>query len=131
MIIAGVSGGEPLFSAASGEQALLAFRADMVSNELEEPAERGLVKLLSVSSVAVETGNPRRHRFGDADGILFDLDTALSDGLNYKGVAGPFVSIERLDVMVFLGAEPFCYEKPLDAAMVIIKRARARCGDLL
>ncbi len=75
--------------------------------------------------MAVETGNMGPHRFGDANGILFDLDIAISDGPNYKGTAGAFVSTERLHMAVFLGVEPFCYEKPLDEALVIIKRARA------
>lgn len=124
MIIPGVPSGEPLFVAASGEEALPVFRADMLPNEIEELTESSLVKLFSEGNVAVETRNLRPNRFGDTNGVLFDIDIAVSDGPNYKGMAGAFVSAERLNVILFIGADPFYYERHVDEAMVIIKGAR-------
>ena len=124
MIIPGVPSGESLFKALSPDEALPVFEADMLPNEIEELTESSIVKLFGEGGAAVETTNLRPHRYGDNNGFLFDLDVAVSDGPNYKGVAGALVVSERLYLIFYLGAEPYYYEKYLDEAIVIIKGAR-------
>jgi hypothetical protein len=124
MIIPGVPSGESLFKTLSPDEALPIFKADMLPNEIEELTESSIVKLFGEGGAAVETTNLRPHRYGDNNGFLFDLNVAVSDGPNYKGVAGALVVSERLYLIFYLGAEPYYYEKHLDEAMVIIKGAR-------
>ena len=124
VIIPGVPNGESLFKVASSEQALPVFRADMLPNEIEELTEFSIVKLFGEGQVAVETTNLRPHRYGENSGFLFDRSVTVSDGPNYKGVTGAFIVAEQLYLIIYLGAEPFYYEKHLDEALVIIKGAR-------
>lgn len=124
MIIPGVPSGESLFKTLSTDQALPVFKADMLPNEIEELTESSIVKLFGEGGAAVETVNLRPHRYGDNNGFLFDLNVAVSDGPNYKGVAGALVVAERLYLIFYLGAEPYYYDKHLDEALIIIKGAR-------
>ncbi len=124
MIIPGVPSGEPIFRQLSGSQALPVFESSMLPNEIEELTESSIVKLFGEGGVVVETTNLRPHRYGDNRGVLFDLEVTVSDGPDYKGVAGALVVTEKLYLIFFLGAEPYYYQKHLDEALVIIKGAR-------
>lgn len=124
MFIPGVPSGEALFKTTSSDQALPVFKADMLPNEIEELTESSIVILFGEGDVAVETTNLRPHRFGDENGILFNMIVAVSDGPGYRGVVGAFVVAERLYLILYLGAEPYYYGKHLDEALVIIKGAR-------
>ena len=124
MIIPGVPSGEPIFRQLSGSQALPIFESSMLPNEIEELTESSIVKLFGEGGVVVETTNLRPHRYGDNRGVLFDLEVTVSDGPDYKGVAGALVVTEKLYLIFFLGAEPYYYQKHLDEALVIIKGAR-------
>lgn len=124
MIIPGIADGKPLFEPASEDQAMPAFREDMLPNEIEELTESSLTKLFGENGAAVETANLRPHRYGVNDGVLFDLSVALSEGPEYRGVAGAFVASERLYLVCYLGAVPYYYEKHLQSALAIIKGVR-------
>ena len=124
MIIPAVPDGEPLFVTTSEDQALPAFKADMLPNEIEELTEASLVKLFKEGEVVVQTSNLRPHRFGEHDGLLFDMNIAVSDGPNYRGTTGAIIVENKLYLIFFLGAEPYYYEKHIDEALVIIKGAR-------
>ena len=52
------------------------------------------------------------------------MNVVVSDGPNYKGVAGALVVAEHLYLNFYLGAKSYYYEKHLDEAMVIIKGVR-------
>ncbi len=123
LFIPEVASGESLFKPLSSEQALPVFKDDMLPNEIEELTESSVVKLFGEDGVVVEATNLRPHRFGDQSGFLFDLAVTLSDGPGYKGVVGAFVFTEKLFLMLYLGAEPYYYEKHLDEALVVIKGA--------
>lgn len=124
MIIPGVPSGESLFVTTADDQALPVFKSDMLPNEIEELTESSIVKLFREGQVAVETANLRPHKFGDNNGILFDMNVIVSDGPNYRGIVGALVVKEQLYVIFFLGAEPYYFEKHMDEAMVIIKGSR-------
>lgn len=124
IVIPAVPDGEPIFKQISESQALPKFEANMLPNEIEELTESSIVKLFGEGGAAVETGQLRPHRFGDDRGILFDLEVKVSDGPDYKGVVGAMVVENFLYLIVFLGAEPYYYEKLVDEALEIIKSAR-------
>lgn len=124
MIISGVPDGQPLLKDKTGTAALPVFRADMLPNEIEELTESSLVKIFGEGSAVVSTANLRPHRFGDDRGVLFDLDIAVSDSPAYKGLVGAFVSDGLLYLMLYIGAEPYYFEKHLDAATALITGAR-------
>ena len=124
MIIPAIPDGESLFVTTSKDQALPVFKANMLPNEIEELTESSLVKLFKEGEVVVQTSNLRPHRFGEHNGLLFDMNVAVSDGPNYRGITGAVIDDKKLYLIFFLGAEPFYYEKHVDEALVIIKGAR-------
>lgn len=126
LIIPGVPSGEPIFKQTSSSQALPTFNATMLPNEIEELTESSIVKLFGEGGVVVETRQLRPHRFGDDKGIMFDIEVSVSDGPNYRGVAGALIVSEKLYLILFLGAEPYYYEKHLDKALDVIKSARVK-----
>jgi hypothetical protein len=129
VIIPGVPSGEPIFRQLSGSQALPVFESSMLPNEIEELTESSIVKLFGEGGVVVETTNLRPHRYGDKRGILFDMQVTVSDGPDYKGVAGALVVDQKLNLIIFLGAEPYYYQKHLQDALVIIKGARVKAAS--
>jgi hypothetical protein len=124
VIIPAVPDGEPLFRDRKGHAALPAFHATMLPNELEELMESSLVKLLGEGNASVRTANLRPHRYGEDRGVLLDLEASVTDGPDYKGLAGAFVAADNLYVMFYLAAVPYYYEKHLGDAEAIIQGAR-------
>ena len=124
MIIPGVPSGEPIFRQTRSSQALPIFHAKMLPNEIEELVESSIVKLFGEGGVVVETGGLRPHRYGENSGVMFDIEVNVSDGPAYRGVAGALIVSEKFYLTMFLGAEPYYYQKLLDEALEIIKSAR-------
>lgn len=124
IIIPGVPNGETVFVSPRNDAALPVFRADMLPNEIEELTESSIVKLFGEGGVSVSTGNLRPHRYGDQRGILFNLEISVSDGPDYKGLAGSFTAADSLFLMLYFGAEPHYYEKHLAEAERVITGAR-------
>jgi len=124
MIIPAVPSGESIFVSRNKDAALPLFDASMLPNEIEELTESSIVKLFGEGEVAVETMNLRPHKFGNDRGFLFDMQVAVSDGPDYGGITGAFVSNEKLYLIVFLGAKPYYFDKHLDEALAIIRGAR-------
>ena len=124
MIIAGVPDGQPLLKDKRGTAALPVFRANMLPNEIEELTESTLTKIFGEGAAVVNTTNLRPHRFGSDRGILFDLNIAVSDSPAYNGLVGAFIAADLLYLMMYVGAEPYYYEKHLDAATALITGAK-------
>lgn len=124
MIIPAVPSGESIFVSRSKDAALPLFDADMLPNEIEELTESSIVKLFGEGEVAVETMNLRPHKFGDVTGFLFDMQVAVSDGPDYGGITGAFVADEKLYLIVYLGAQPYYFDKHRDEALAVIRGAR-------
>jgi hypothetical protein len=55
--------------------------------------------------------------------ILLDVEAAVTDGPDYKGLAGAFVADSQLYLVLYLAAVPYYYEKNLGEAESIIKGA--------
>ena len=123
MFIPAVPDGEPIFKDREGQMALPKFRATMLPNELEELTASSLGKMFGEGNAVVQTANLRPHRYGDDRGILLDVQAAVTDGPDYKGLAGAFVVKDELYVMLYLAAVPYYYEKDLSEAETIIKGA--------
>lgn len=124
VVIPAVPSGEPILKSNDKTAALPVFRADMLPNEIEELVESSIVKLYGEGATAVSTRNLRPQRFGDERGFMFDIEAAVSESPNYRGVVGAFIAADRLYLMMFLGAEPHYYEKHLAAATATIESAR-------
>jgi hypothetical protein len=124
MVIPDVPNGEPLFMAPNKTMALPAFRADMLANELVELIESSVEKIFGEGGTEIESDNLRPHRFGTDMGILFDLRLSLSDGPRYRGTVGAFIANQHLYMVLFIGAEPYYFEKDREAAERIIRGAR-------
>lgn len=122
-IIPAVPDGEPLFRDREGDMALPTFEATMLPNELEELTESSLVKVMGEGNAAVSTSGLRPHRYGEHPGILLNLDASVTDGPDYKGLAGAFVAADHLYFILYLAATPYYYEKHLPEAESIIKSA--------
>ena len=116
--------GETIVISPQQDAAIPAFRADMLPNEIEELTETSIVKQFGEGGVSVETSNLRPHRFGEHRGILFNMTVAVSDGPDYRGLAGSFVVDDKLYLMMFFGADTFYYDKHLAEAEAIITNAR-------
>lgn len=123
VIVPGVPDGEPLFRDQDKDAALPRFKAGMLPNELEELTESSVAKLMGEGNAAVSTSGLRPHRYGDRPGILMNLEASVTDGPEYKGLAGAFEANERLYFVLYLAATPHYYEKHLAEAESIIKSA--------
>lgn len=124
IIIPAVPNGEPIFNPVSKTVALPAFRSDMNPKEIEELTESSITKLFGEGEVIAETSNLRPHKFGGRRGFLFDLHLAVNDGPDYGGIAGAFMVEGNLNLVVFLGAKPYYFDKHKDEALAIIRGAR-------
>jgi hypothetical protein len=124
LIIPGVPDGEALFRVPAKSAALPVFRADMLPNEIAELVESSIVKILGEGQVAVSTSNLRPTRFGEQRGAMFDISSELMDGPDYRGIAGGFVAGEKLYLIIYLGAEPYYFEKHRAEAETLLSSAR-------
>lgn len=124
IIVPGVADGEPIFKQDKQSQALPLFKSDMLANEVEELVESSIVKLFGEGQVAVQTEKLRPNRFGASRGYLFNMIVSVSDGPDYRGLAGAFVHEQQLYLLIYLGAEPYYYEKRREDAEAIIRSAR-------
>lgn len=123
VIVPAVPDGEPLFKDRKGHAALPRFKAGMLPNELEDLAESSVTKLMGEGDAAVTTSRLRPHRYGEHGGILLDLDASITDGPDYKGVAGAFEANGQLYFLLYLAATPHYFDKHLAEAEAIIKSA--------
>jgi hypothetical protein len=124
IIVPGVADGKPIFKQTKKSQALPVFDSDMLANEVEELVESSIVKLFGEGQVAVHTENLRPNRFGENRGFLFDMVISVNDGPDYRGLTGAFVHEQQLYLLIYLGAEPYYYEKRREEAESLIKSAR-------
>ncbi len=124
IIVPGVADGKPIFKQTNKSQALPVFESDMLANEVEELVESSIVKLFGEGQVAVNTEKLRPNRFGANRGFLFNMVVSVSDGPDYRGLTGAFVHEQQLYLLIYLGAEPYYYEKRREEAEVLIKSAR-------
>lgn len=123
VIVPAVPDGEALFRDREGDAALPRFKAGMLPNELEELTESSVVKLMGEGNAAVSTSGLRPHRYGAYPGILLNLDASVTDGPEYKGLAGAFEAHDRLYFMLYLAATPYYFDKHLGEAESIISSA--------
>ena len=129
ILIGGVRDGDPLFVTERRDAAMPEFRAGMLPNEIEELTEASIAKMFGEGAAAVSTSGLRPHRFGVERGALFDLEIAVSDGPDYRGLAGAFVSGNELYLLLYIGAEPYYFDKHLPAAQALITGARLAAPD--
>ncbi len=100
------------------------FRAGMTSAELAGLVDETIELAQGANRTEVTTSEIRTQRFGDEEGILFDIEAIVHDGPAYRGIAGAFASDDRLYVVYFLGASPYYYEQQSASALATILSAR-------
>ena len=122
-IIPGVKDGEAIFSSRNKSAALPVFRADMLPNEIEELVESSIVKLYGEGQSAVSTSGLRPQGFGSDGGFMFDIEAAVTESPDYRGLVGAFIVDDTLYLILFLAADPHYYDKHLASADAIIKSA--------
>lgn len=125
-VIPAVKDGQPLFKQQDQSEALPTFRTGMLPNELMELMESSVVKLFGEGNSVVSTANLRPYRFGETAGILFDFEATIVDGPMYKGVVGMIKTGDELYVLMYLGADPYYFDKTLPDGMAQIQSARLR-----
>jgi hypothetical protein len=124
IIIPGVVDGETLFVSREQDAAFPVFRASMLPNEIEELTESSVAKVFGEGNASVSTSGLRPHRFGEHRGVLFNLAIAVTDGPDYRGLVGSFVAGDRLYMVIYVGADPYYYDKHLAEAEALITGAR-------
>ena len=124
MIIPSVSEGEALFKEPDKAVALPRFKADMLPDEIAQLTESSMVKFLGEGDAVVKASNLKPATFGGQRGITFDLTATPADGPAYRGMAGAFVVDKKLNLIIFIAAEPYYFEKHEAAARSVIASAR-------
>jgi hypothetical protein len=123
-VIPAVKDGQAIFRQAKQSQALPLFHAGMLPNELMELMESSVVKLFGEGNAVVSTDNLRPYRFGDTPGVLFDFAATVAEGPNYKGVVGMINVDGELYVLMYMGADPYYFDRSLSDATAQIQSAR-------
>ena len=121
VIIPSVGDGESLFVSRDKAAALPVFHADMLPNEIEELVESSIVKLYGEGNAAVSTSNLRPQGFGTHGGFMFDIEASVTESPDYRGMVGAFIDDEKLNLALFLAAEPAYYEKHAAEAESVIR----------
>lgn len=124
IVLPDIGDGEPIFVSPRKDAVLPNFRVDMLPNEVEELVEASVVRLFGEGAVAADTGGLRPYRFGSQRGFFFDLNLVVSDGPGYRGLTGGFVANSKLYLAIFLGAEPYYWEKHLPRVEETIQSMR-------
>jgi len=122
VIITGVADGEPIYLDRLTVD-YPAFRAAMSDQEMMALVARTIQHAQASNRTTVTTTNMRAHRFGHADGILFDMHALVLDGPEYRGAAGAFVVAGKLNVIYFLAAVPYYFDSAAGSAQAIIEGA--------
>ncbi|MGI9260962.1 MAG: hypothetical protein ACR2QR_02945, partial [Woeseiaceae bacterium] len=99
------------------------FQSTMTTTEQLELIEETIELAQGSNPTEVNAGNSRAHRFGTAEGVLFDLDAVVHDGPEYRGTGGVFVDEGRLYLVYFLGATPHYFEQSVASATATIESA--------
>lgn len=124
LIIPSVPDGQPLFQERDKSAALPRFKADMLPDELAQFTESSIVKLLGEGGNVVKTANLRPTRFGEQRGVMFDLTATQSEGPAYRGMAGMFIAEKQLNMVLFIAADPYYFDKSRASAEKVITSAR-------
>ena len=122
-IYPGIKAGESIFDSRNASTALPSFSADMLPNEIEELVESSILKLYGEGSATVSTSNLRPQAFGEVGGFMFDIEAAVTESPDYRGMVGGFIKDDRLYMVSYLAAEPYYYDKHKGKAEEIIKSA--------
>jgi hypothetical protein len=124
VIYAGVADDQTLVKEQDKSAALPRFHADMTPNELVALIESYLVKMFGEGQALVGSSNLRPQRYGADAGILFDVAITPAEIAYYKGTIGAFVANQKLYLIMYIGADPYYYDKHRAVAEQMIASAR-------
>jgi len=123
MIIPAVNDGESILVSRDQSAALPPFRANMLPNELEELTKSTLVKLFGEGNAVVSTENLRPWKFAEHRGVMFDLNAAVTESPDYRGMVGAMIVEQKLYMLMFIAATPHYYDKHKAEVEELIKAA--------
>jgi hypothetical protein len=124
IVLPDIESGKTLFERTDPKAAIPPFRSDMLPHEIAELVESWLSKAFGEGETLVQSSGLRPATYGDQQGFAFDLELSLSDGPDYRGIAGGFVVDGRLNLVIFLGAEPHYFDRDKEGAARLIASAR-------
>ena len=124
VVYSDVREGEALERKAPKQAAYPVFRANMLPNEVAGLVESTLTKMFGEGEALVTSSGLRPQNFGAQKGFAFDLAVSVSDGPDYRGLAGGFVADGKLQLVMYLGAVPYYFDLRRDSAARIIASAR-------
>jgi len=124
IILPGIETGGTLFEKPDEKEAIPPFRADMLPHEIAELVESWLTKGFGEGESLVQSTGLRPATYGDRKGFAFDLTLALNDGPDYQGIGGGFVVDGRLNLVIFLAAVPYYFDRDREGAAALIASAR-------
>jgi hypothetical protein len=123
VIVPAVKDGETILISRDKGAALPPFRASMLPNELEELTESTLVKLFGEGNAVVSAENLRPWKFAEHRGVMFDLNAAVTESPDYRGMVGAMIVEQKLYMILFIAATPHYYDKHKAEVEELIKSA--------
>lgn len=123
IVYAGVDDNQPFVNDRKGVKRPR-FRAGMSSDAWVNAVVATLASLFGDDPAQVTTSNLRPHNFGTHAGVLFDVAIAPVTVAYYKAMIGGFVADEKLYLVMYLGADPYYYDKHRAEAEQMIASAR-------
>lgn len=124
IVLPDIEPGKTLFERPDEKAAIPPFRSDMLPHEIADLVESWLSKGFGEGETLVESSGLRPAAYGDQKGFAFDLALSLSEGPDYRGLVGGFVADGRLNLVIFLGALPYYFDRDSDLAAHLIASAR-------
>lgn len=116
----GLAPGAALVTSQVKERPTPTFKADLTPTEMIEFVTDSVAAL---GYVKVESSTPRPGKFGDADGVRFDLSARTQEGLDISGAALTAVRGGKLYVILFLAPSEHYFGDGLPEVEQIMKSA--------
>jgi hypothetical protein len=123
VVYAGIGDNQPIMNDRKSVK-LPRFHKGMASHEWMSVIVSTLTSMFGDDPARVETTNVRPYEFGGHAGILFEVEVTPVEIAYYKGMVAGFVVDQKLYLVMYFGADPYYYDKHLEAAQQMIASAR-------
>jgi len=125
IVIPAVADGSGIFKEPNAKVVYPKFHATMLPNEIVTLIEASLTRhVFGEGRSVVASSNLRPAPYGADKGFAFDVSVTVSDGPDRQGVVGGFVADGKLNLVMFLAAVPYYWDKDRERAETVIASAR-------
>jgi hypothetical protein len=125
IIVPDIADGASVFKEPNKQVVFPKFHASMLPNEIVTLVEASLTrKVFGEGQAVVSTSNLRPATYGSDRGFAFDVSVSASDGPDRKGTVGGFIAGGRLNLVMFIAAVPYYFDKDREHAQGVIASAR-------